>query len=81
MIRAIDRYRLFTWVVFFTLLTTAAGCNTTGGSPQAVCDALIGPIRYTSANAQSPRFAGEALAPDLAVRNRVGVNLGCRAFK
>lgn len=75
MIRAID---LMFLLVVCTLL---AGCETTGSTPRSVCDALVGPIKYTSENAKSARFAGPGLAPDLAVRNRVGVNLKCKAYR
>lgn len=57
-----------------------AGCETTGGGTDVVCQALIGPIKYTSTNRSSARFAGSALAPDLAVRNRVGTNLRCKEY-
>lgn len=57
------------------------GCVTSGSTPTAVCDALVGPIRYTSTNKASARYAGKALAPDLAVRNRVGMNLKCKAYR
>lgn len=56
-------------------------CTTTGATPKAVCDALLGPIKYNSANIKSARHAGPALAPDLAQHNRVGVNLACPAYR
>lgn len=46
-----------------------------------VCEALVGPIHYNSSNKRSLRYAGKDLAPDLAVRNRVGENLHCPAYK
>lgn len=63
------------------LALAGAGCETTGGTAKNVCDALIGPIKYNSTNPASPRHAGPALAPDLAVRNRVGVNLRCQSYR
>lgn len=62
-----------------------AGCaSAPGGSVQSlkpVCAALVGPIQYNSANAKSQRYAGPALAPDLAQRNRVGANLRCPQYQ
>jgi len=61
-----------------------AGCVTTQGAvttPTPVCNALVGPIKYSSQNKKSLRYAGPKLAPDLAVRNRVGVNLRCPAYR
>ena len=46
-----------------------------------VCDALIGPIHYSSSNPKSRRYAAQDLAPDLASRNRVGSDLDCPAYK
>lgn len=57
------------------------GCVTTGSTPTAVCDALIGPIHYNSKVTTSPSHAGPALAPELAKRNRVGINLGCTQYR
>lgn len=56
-------------------------CNTTGATPKAVCDALLTPIKYNSQNTKSQRYAGPALAPDLAQHNRVGMNLACPAYR
>lgn len=59
------------------------GCVTTGStqSLKPVCDAMIGPITYNSHNKNSDWHAGKKLAPELAKRNRVGVNLRCPAYK
>lgn len=46
-----------------------------------VCDALVGPIHYNSTNLNSRRHAGPDLAPDLAQRNRVGMNLRCPKYR
>ena len=60
-----------------------AGCATTGStqSLKPVCDALIGPITYNSHNKNSDWHAGKKLVPELAKRNRVGINLHCPAYK
>lgn len=61
------------------------GCAGTLPSPtksdSAVCDALVGPIKYNSKNPKSSRYAAKNLAPDLAVRNRVGINLQCPKYR
>ena len=62
--------------------TLLAGCTTGGVStPKAVCNALLAPIKYNSTVPTSRRFAGPDLAPDLAQRNRVGMNLACPAYR
>lgn len=65
------------------LAVILGGCAAPGAteSLKPVCAALVGPIHYTSHNPKSLRYAGPALAPDLAKRNRVGVNLHCPAYK
>lgn len=73
-------------VVILTAGLLLGGCETgkealQGASKQAVCKALIGPIKYNSQKVESPRFAASQLAPDLATRNRVGQNLGCPGFR
>ena len=70
-------------VLILILPLALAGCITNGStqSLKPVCDAIIGPIQYSSHNKQSARYAGPELAPDLAKRNRVGVNLACPAYK
>jgi hypothetical protein len=40
-----------------------------------------GPIRYTTQNKKSLRYAGPALAPDLKTRNLTGEDLRCPNFK
>ena len=60
------------------------GCTTLQGQVESlapVCDALIGPIKYNSTKAASPRHAGTELAKDLKQRNQVGERLGCPAYK
>lgn len=61
-----------------------AGCATAPPEPPKIapiCSALIGPIHYNSHNRNSLRYAGPKLAPDLAIRNHVGINLHCPAYK
>jgi hypothetical protein len=75
-------------VLSIALATTfLAGCatRTTETTTSPTCVALganankakPGPIRYSSRNPKSRRFAGPDLAPDLATRNGVGRNLNC----
>lgn len=62
-----------------------AGCPTvtTETTTSPTCAALganadnTGPIKYSSRNPKSLRYAGPKLAPDLATRNQVGRHLGC----
>lgn len=69
------------------ILTLAlGGCASMGPrekptSYQPVCEALVGPLRYTSKTKESRRYAGPDLAADLAVRNRVGKRLRCPAYR
>lgn len=66
------------------LALALGGCITTSQSTRTttpVCDALVGPIKYNSTVKTSRRFAGPDLAPDLVVRNRVGMNLRCPKYK
>jgi hypothetical protein len=60
-----------------------AGCASTNGqltSLVPVCDALVGPIHYSSTTNKNGRFAGANLVPDLKTRNRVGINLKCPGY-
>lgn len=67
--------------VLLCLAIVLSACTTTGATPKAVCDALLSPIKYNSADVKSARHAGPALAPDLAQHNRVGINLACPAYR
>jgi predicted small secreted protein len=67
-----------------------AGCVTTSGQGDVsnVCEALganadangNGAIKYNSHKVSSPRHAGPALAPDMATRNKIGIQLHCPGF-
>ena len=85
MTRRFDSWSFF-WILFYLLLVSAllSGCatvNTRSASLTPVCKALIGPIHYNSKLKTSSRYAGPALAPDLAQRNQVGINLACPAYR
>lgn len=73
------------FAIALVMVLCLGGCVTTGGGPQVsslpVCEALIGPITYNSTVPASRRHAGPDLAADLAVRNRVGKNLRCPAYR
>jgi hypothetical protein len=72
-----------TFLLLLPLGLLLGGCATTDGALSImapVCQALIGPIHYTSHNAKSPRYAAAALAPDLAARNSVGERLHCPGY-
>jgi hypothetical protein len=62
-----------------------AGCGA-GGNISAldpVCEAVSagkGPIRYNAENINSRRHAGPDLAPVLAAKNQVGINLSCKGY-
>ena len=47
----------------------------------AVCQALVGPIKYNSQNVKSKRHAGPELAPDLKRRNQIGQALHCPQYR
>lgn len=74
-------------IVPIALLVALGGCSheppgSSGiQSLKPVCTALIGPIRYNSADPNSQRHAGPDLAPDLEKRNRVGSRLNCPEYK
>ena len=76
---------LYYTVALLGLMVLLTGCQTTAPGrtikPQPVCEALVGPIKYNSKDAKSRRHAGPDLAADLRVRNRVGVNLKCPAYR
>lgn len=59
---------------------TLAGCNEPdAASIAAICKALVGPLRYTSENKASFRYAGKTLVLDLKQRNQIWDRLGCRS--
>lgn len=66
-------------------LLLLAGCVTdqlpSPSDKNAICKALQDPIKYTSTNKASRRFAADLLALDLKQRNQVGMNLGCPAYR
>lgn len=73
-----------TRVCSLILLLALGGCatlNTRSATTTPVCKALVGPIHYNSTNPKSRRHAGPDLAPDLAQRNQVGINLACPAYR
>ena len=65
------------------LALAMSGCQTlsTVTSLDPVCTALGQPIRYTSKDKASQRYAAALLAPQLAEKNRTGINLDCPAYK
>lgn len=65
------------------LFLALGGCVTDGTvtGTKPICDALLGPIRYTSTNKASLRFAGKTLVVDLKMRNQVGQRLNCPGFQ
>ena len=75
---------LFFIVVLLFLGYLLAGCASfpppATASTSPVCEALIGPIRYSSTSKTSRRYAGPDLAPDLKERNQVGKGLHCPQY-
>lgn len=67
-------------ILILLLVLPLAGCLTTMADAPA-CKALIGPIKYNSANKDSRRHAGPDLAVDLKARNQVGSGLGCPEYR
>ena len=86
MTRAIKRFKwdmLAISALLFAISFGFTGCATMPlpDSKTPVCEALVGPIKYNSTDPRSQRHAGPALAPDLAQRNRVGINLKCPQYR
>jgi hypothetical protein len=74
---------LFFFCLLVMLASLLAGCASLPGpvsNVSPVCEALIGPIRYSSTNKSSTRYAGPQLAPDLKERNQVGQKLVCPQY-
>jgi hypothetical protein len=69
-------------VALLALLAVApASCNPNNvpaADRATICEALIGPLRYNTANKASQRYAAVLLAMDLKQRNQVWTALGCR---
>jgi hypothetical protein len=75
-------------LIILTIATLLMGAADPGGcaqlSPaglQAICAALVGPIRYNTYNKNSPRHAGPVLGMDLKQRNQIGQRLGCPLYR
>ena len=72
-------------VIALLALLILGGCQTTQVGkpvkPQAICKALVGPIKYNSTDPKSPRHAGPKLAPDLKQRNQIGQRLNCPQYR
>ena len=78
--------RIKTGTIAAVLLLALAlgGCDPSSLSPatlQAICTALVGPIKYNTYNRASGRFSGPVLAPDLKQRNQIGRKLGCPQYR
>lgn len=61
-----------------------AGCDAHDLPPSSIapiCEALIGPIKYTSTNKVSQRYVAALLAMDLKQRNQIGQRLGCPQYR
>lgn len=66
------------------LLVAPAGCDPNALAPNqraAICDALVGPIKYSSTNRASLRYAARLLVPDLKQRNQIGQRIGCPQYR
>ena len=71
-------------IVIILLALAVAGCQTDGTTRSVirdVCPALTHPIKYTSKNRKSDYYAARKLAPQLAEKNAVGVNLRCPNYR
>lgn len=71
-------------IVILSLGVMLAGCDPRDLPPASVADicvALLGPVKYNSANPKSRRFAADLLALDLKERNQVGQQLNCPQYK
>jgi hypothetical protein len=57
------------------------GCQTLSTvTDETACDALGKPIIYNSKKKESDYYAAPKLAPQLAEKNRTGINLNCPAY-
>ena len=68
--------------IFSLLLLTA--CDPSSLPPSSIapiCKALGDPVKYTTENKMSARYAAWLLGATLAERNRVGIELGCPKYK
>jgi len=68
------------------LALALAGCQHTDANlrpsdTSAICQALIGPIKYNSQKKDSSRYAAAVLALDLKQRNQVGQALRCPQYR
>lgn len=58
-----------------------SGCQTVSTpTDEIVCNALGSPIIYNSKRKTSEYYAAPKLAPQIAVKNRTGINLNCPAY-
>jgi hypothetical protein len=66
-------------VIAILLAAAPQGCDPNFSPAQraALCQVLIGPIKYNTYNKNSHRYAADQLAPDLKQHNQVGTRLGC----
>lgn len=75
-------------VSLFVILCTCAvllgACDPSDLSPatlDAICTAVVGPIKYNTYNKASGRYSGPVLALDLKERNQIGQRLGCPLYR
>lgn len=58
-----------------------SGCQTLStATDETVCAAVGRPILYNSKKKESDYYAAPKLAPQLAEKNRTGINLNCPAY-
>lgn len=77
------RYRELISVFLLIIMSLLTGCDPQGLPPNsraAICEAVVGPIRYNSTDKHSGRYAARLLVPDLKQRNQIGRRLGCPAY-
>jgi len=70
--------------ILFLLLCLLGGCDPSELAPaslNAICTALVGPIKYNTYKPTSGRYSGPVLALDLKQRNQIGRKLGCPLYK
>ncbi len=73
--------RSISFLVLGILLAACSPEDVPANKVSAVCRALVGPIRYNTADRRNQRYAAYLLSLDLAERNRIGRALRCPQYR
>ena len=69
------------WLLPILCFASCTPEDLTPAQTTAICEALIGPIHYTTYDPKSGRYSGHILALDLKQRNQVGQALHCPQYR